>query len=149
MSSLAPQLRSCGVRLALEHNATATRENGFVHTLADAIEVACAAGIGVCVELQNCWTERHLAETFRRGMPHFTLVQVSDFVLGTPTRLTRAVPGDGDMPLEWMLANLLECGYEGDFDIELVGPHIEREGYAAAVGRSIGWLSERLHRWGL
>ena len=137
-----------GVTLAVEHANTLRRDLGFVHSLADAVDMAEVTGTGICVELNNAWVEMHLAETFRRGVDHFALVQVSDFVVGTVDTPNRAVPGDGDMPLEWLLAELLAAGYEGTFDLEIIGPRIEAEGYASAVRRGAAWVSDTLERLG-
>jgi sugar phosphate isomerase/epimerase len=138
-----------GVPLAVENNSTSTRGNGFIHTLIDAVELSRDAGIGVIVELQNCWMERNLDRIFREHFERFALIQVSDFMVGEAARLNRRVPGDGSMPLEWMLERVLDAGYQGLFEVELVGPAIEEEGYASAIGRSLNWLSERLATWGV
>ena len=47
-----------------------------------------------------------------------------------------------------MIEQLLDAGYQGLFDIEVLGPHIEAEGYAAAIRRSADWLSDLLKRCG-
>lgn len=136
------------VPLALEHTNVLRRDIGFIHTLADAVDLAEQIGVGIDVELNNCWVERRLPDTFRRGVLHFTLVQVSDFVVGTFETPNRAVPGDGDMPLERLLTQVLEAGYTGPFDLEVIGPRIEAEGYAAAIARGAAWLSDTLARLG-
>ena len=135
-------------RLALEHTNSLRPDVGFVHTLRDAVDVAEQIGTGVCVELNACWLERGLRATIERALPLVRLVQVSDFVLGTTSTPDRAVPGDGDIPLERLIATVLEAGYEGDFDLELLGPRIESEGYESAVRRSAEWLSSTLERLG-
>ena len=63
-------------------------------------------------------------------------------------RLNRRVPGDGSIPLIWLIEQLLEAGYQGLFEIEILGPRIEEEGYAAAIRRSAEWLSNLLDRLG-
>jgi sugar phosphate isomerase/epimerase len=141
--------QSKGVRLAIENNSIATRGHGFIHTFADAADLARDTGLGICLELQNCWYERGLARLFKQNVGNLVMVQVSDFKVGEDLRLNRCVPGDGSIPLEWMLERLLDAGYGGYFDIELLGPHIEAEGYPAAIDRAVDWLSERLQRWGV
>lgn len=152
VAALAPvsaYAREKGVRLAIENNSTATRDNGFIHTLQDAVDLSSDAGIGICLELQNCWMERHLARLFRENVARFEVVQVSDYLVGEPARLNRRVPGDGSMPIAWLLERLLDAGYGGLFEIEVLGPRIEEEGYASAIGRSLDWLSARLQAWGV
>jgi sugar phosphate isomerase/epimerase len=137
-----------GVRIAIEPNATGTRDNGFIHTITDAAELCRDTGLDICLELQNCWVERHLDRLFREHVQRFAMVQVSDFKIGQNPRMNRWVPGDGDMPLEWLLRRLLDAGYPGLFEIELLGRHNYEEGYAPTIRRSVDWLSERLARWG-
>ena len=64
-------------------------------------------------------------------------MQVSDYAIGTHTTPDRLVPGDGDIPLGRIVGQLLDAGYEGVFDIEMIGPRIEDEGYESAIRRSI------------
>jgi sugar phosphate isomerase/epimerase len=64
-------------------------------------------------------------------------VQVSDYVIGTLSTPDRAVPGDGDIPFDRILRPLLAAGYSGAFDLELIGPRIEAEGYEVAVPRAL------------
>ena len=52
--------------------------------------------------------------------------------------------GDGDIPLRRIIGQVLDAGYEGVFDLELVGPAIESEGYRSALARSCAQLSDLL-----
>jgi len=141
--------RSKGVRLCIEHSIAPRRAHGFVCTLADAVAVAADADIGVVVELNSCWYEGGLGRLFRDHAGRFAVVQCSDFTVGEELGLNRRVPGDGDMPLEWLMGELLGAGYAGMFDLEMLGPAIEAEGYASAIRRGADWLSDRLTRWGI
>jgi sugar phosphate isomerase/epimerase len=47
------------------------------------------------------------------------------------------VPGDGDIPLAPVLSALAAAGYRGAFELELVGPRIEEEGYESAITRAL------------
>jgi sugar phosphate isomerase/epimerase len=149
LEPVAEYARALDVALAIETSSTATRDIGFVHSLADAVELALALDIGVCVELQNCWFDCHLQRLFDAHADRFAIVQVNDFKVGDPPRLHRRVPGDGDMPVEWLLHTLLDAGYAGPFELEVLGPEIEEEGYPAALTRGAEWISERLSSWGV
>ena len=76
------------------------------------------------------------------------LVQISDYVLGDRATPNRAVPGDGMVPNEWLVRELLDAGYAGMFDLELVGPRIEAEGPRIASKRAAENLSELLTKLG-
>ncbi|HZR14055.1 MAG TPA: sugar phosphate isomerase/epimerase [Acidimicrobiia bacterium] len=140
--------RERGVALAVEHTNSLRADVGFVHTLADVVDLARRMGTGVCMEINACWAERGLAETIARGVDTFRLVQVSDYAVGTLSTPARLVPGDGDVPIERILGQVLDAGYAGPFDLELIGPRIEEEGYGAAIRRSVDWLGDALTRLG-
>lgn len=137
-----------GVPFAIEHTNPLRVDVGFVHTLRDVVDLARRLGTGVCVELNACWAERAVSETIRTAADLFALVQVSDFRIGTLSTPNRLVPGDGDIPLARLIGEILVAGYPGAFDLELIGPAIEDEGYEAAVGRSVAWLTDVLSRRG-
>ena len=146
-SALAPVLaeaRANSVDFAIEHTNSLRVDVGFVHTLRDAIDLARVLGTTVCMEVNACWAERDLTATIRDGIDRIRLVQVSDFRVGTVASSQRLVPGDGDIPLARILGELVTAGYEGVFELELIGDAIVEEGYDAAVPRAIARLSELL-----
>jgi sugar phosphate isomerase/epimerase len=146
-AALAPVLteaRARGIPFALEHTNSLRVDVGFVHTLRDVVDLARRLDVGVCMEVNACWAERGLAATIADGVDRFRLVQVSDFAVGTLSTPNRLVPGDGDIPLERILGQVRAAGYTGCFDLELIGPAIEAEGYESAVLRSVDRLAELL-----
>lgn len=143
-----PAAHEKGVRLLVETASDFNVDIHIAHTLDDTIRLAEIAGIGVCIELHACWFEGGLREKFARAMPNTGLVQVSDYVLGDRTAPCRAVVGDGAIPLEHLIGDLLEAGYAGVFDLELLGPRIQQEGAAAATARAARNLSDILTRLG-
>lgn len=144
LAPVLPEARSRGVPFAIEHTNSLRVDIGFVHTLADAIDLARRLDVGVCMEVNACWAERGLAETVTAGVDRLRLVQVSDFAVGTLSTPNRLVPGDGDIPLERILGGVLSAGYAGCFDLELVGPRIDEEGYESACRRSVDRLTAML-----
>ena len=148
LEPLLPRAAALGVPLALEHTNSLRADVGFVHTLGDAIDLARALDIGVCMEINACWGERALGDTIAAGADRIRLVQLSDYVIGTLTTPDRAVPGDGDIPFDRIVGPLLEAGYRGAFDIELIGPRIEAEGYELAVPRAVRAVELLLERLG-
>ena len=67
----------------------------------------------------------------------------------TVLSFNRRVPGDGDIPLEWLMGSLLDAGYNGLFELEVLGPAIAAEGYSAAMQRGCEWISHRLTQLGV
>lgn len=142
------EARASNVDFAIEHTNSLRVDVGFVHTLRDALDLARRLDTGVCMELNACWAERALADTIRAGAERIRLVQVSDFRIGTIASSQRLVPGDGDMPIARILAELLAAGYGGFFELELIGDAIVAEGYDTAIPRAVGALDGLLRRVG-
>ena len=130
--------------LLLEPTITLIADMNFPHTLRDTLELAERTGLGVCVDVQHCWSERDLRATIRHAGALAGLVQISDWVPGNYHHF-RAVPGDGAIPLERILGWILETGYEGFFDLEVYPePGVpETETISRAIERG-GALLERL-----
>jgi len=149
LGPLVTDARKRELPFGLEHTNSLRVDVGFVHSLRDVVDLARVLGIGVCVETNACWAERGLAQTITDGVDTFRIVQVSDFAVGTLSTPNRLVPGDGDIPLERILGQVLEAGYGGCFDLELIGPRIDDEGYESACTRAIAALGELLHRLGV
>jgi sugar phosphate isomerase/epimerase len=148
MEPLVAQARAAGVELVLEHTNSLRADVGFVHTLRDAVDLARRVDLGVCLEVNACWGERALGETIAGGIDRIRLVQVSDYAVGTTSTPDRLVPGDGDIPLGRILGLLVDAGYPGRFELELIGPRIEAEGYERALTRSLTALTELLEAAG-
>jgi sugar phosphate isomerase/epimerase len=139
---------AAGLSLMIENASALYADLHIAHSLADTIRLAEMARIGVCIELFHCWAEAGVAELCVRALPRCDLVQVSDYVLGDRSLPNRAVPGDGTIPLEKIIGILLRAGYNGAFDIELVGPRIDAEGHYAATHRAAERLSQILAKLG-
>ena len=146
-TALAPVLveaHALGIPFAVEHTNSLRVDVGFVHSLHDVVDLARRLGTGVCMEVNACWAERGLADTIAAAIDVIRLVQVSDFAIGTLATPDRLVPGDGDIPLARILGQVLDAGYAGVFDLELIGPRIDAEGYESAVPRAVAALGAML-----
>jgi sugar phosphate isomerase/epimerase len=144
LTPILAEAASRNVPFAIEHTNSLRVDVGFVHTLRDAIDLARRFDAGVCMELNACWAERDLATTIRTGVDRIRLVQVSDFKVGTVASSQRLVPGDGDIPIARILGTVLDAGYSGVFDLELIGDAIRAEGYDTAVPRAVDALGSIL-----
>ncbi len=138
-----------GIPFAVQPTNALRLDLSFIFTLRDSLELARAAGTGVVLELQCCWYERGLKELVRKHVDMLTLVQISDYQLGSLSTPDRSVIGDGDIPLERIVAMILDAGYEGMFDLEILGPKIEAESYLSATRRSLERASEMFDRIGI
>jgi sugar phosphate isomerase/epimerase len=133
------------VRLAVEPVSQLRMDLGFLHTFDEALDFVDAIGsprLGVVLELNNAWIERRLYANIAARTDRIALVQVSDFKVGTLQASDRVVIGDGDIPLRRIVGALEAAGYAGWYDIELIGPAIEAEGYASVVPRAVARFRE-------
>jgi sugar phosphate isomerase/epimerase len=143
--ALLPDAERLGVRLAIEPTSQLRMDLAFLHAFDEALDFADAIDspwLGVTLELNNAWVERRLYDNIRRRRARIGVVQISDFRVGTLTASERVVIGDGDIPLRRLCAALAAGGYDGWYDIELLGPAIEAEGYAAVVPRAVARFRE-------
>jgi sugar phosphate isomerase/epimerase len=142
----ATQAKEKGIVLAIEPTNPLRTDVSFIHTMRDTFDLAHAAGIGVLLDFAMCWYERGLTEIVRENLDSLSLVQINDYRIGTFSTPDRSVLGDGDIPLERLLTMLVEAGYSGMFDLEIIGPKIEEEGYVSSIRRSLDRLNEILAR---
>ncbi|MGE2733026.1 sugar phosphate isomerase/epimerase family protein [Mycolicibacterium vaccae] len=138
--------RQAGVALAIENASGLYADIHIAHTLTDTLALAERAGIGVCIDLFHCWAEADLPGLLERAAPRLEMIQLSDYVLGDRSLPARAVPGDGVIPLETLVAQAVQLGYPHGFDLELIGPRIEAEGRLAAARRAGAVVSTMLER---
>ena len=142
-SALEPVLaaaRERDVVVTIEQTSPLRIDLSFCTTARDGVDLARRVGTGLCLEVNSCFAERDLVWTIALGSDVIAHVQLSDFVIGSLCTPDRAVPGDGDIPLAAIVGALVESGYAGAFELELVGPRIEEEGYASAIRRGLSYL---------
>jgi sugar phosphate isomerase/epimerase len=144
----AAQARDVGIAIMIENAPALYADVHLTHSLRDTVTLAEMAGIGVCIDLFACWTEAGLRDSIERAVPRCGVIQVGDYVYGDRALPSRAVPGDGNIPLQRPIGWALEAGYAGAFDLELLGPRIDREGHLGATARAAGQVGAILQALG-
>lgn len=140
--------RQAGVALAIENASALYADLHFAHTLRDTVTLAEMCGLDICVDIFHCWAEGDVEEMLERALPRTRLIQLSDYVLGDRSLPGRAVPGDGTIPIESLVAQALAGGYAHGFDLELIGPRIEQEGRLESARRACDVISAMLDKLG-
>ena len=141
--AVAPTVRlatELGIRLLLEPVRPQFAHLGFVHSFRDGAAIVRSLGLGLVFDVVHCWWEPNLREAVARDVDLIGLVQMADLDLTSPV-FERVLPGDGDLQLARTISILLGAGYEGLFEVELIGEALEREGYRHAVSRSLQYLA--------
>jgi sugar phosphate isomerase/epimerase len=142
--------RKRGVQVAIEPSLRT--DVSFVNTLRDAIDVAELTGVKLIADFGNMWMERDSAEVFKRAAPHLALLQICDVIIGgngKPAPGGRVHIGEGELPIRRLMAEVLDAGYRGVFDLEVLGPLVEKEGYESALRRGIASASALLDESGM
>jgi sugar phosphate isomerase/epimerase len=69
-------------------------------------------------------------------VPHTALVQLGDRLTEHNIDQERCALGEGIVPLSEIVGELLEAGYQGDFEVELAGQDIELNDYESLLDHS-------------
>jgi sugar phosphate isomerase/epimerase len=133
---------SAGVVLGLEPTSPLYADVSIAHRFSDTVILAERAGIEVGLDLFACWTDCDLEATVAATAASCRFVQVSDYVHGDRGLPCRAVPGDGAVPLDRVVRLLLANGYRGPFDLEIIGPRLQAEGYERGLLRGVARLTQ-------
>lgn len=142
--------REAGVLAAIEPSLRTSVS--FVNTLRDAIDVAERTGISLVADFGNMWMERDFREVLARAMPHIALMQIGDVVIGASGRPApggRAHIGEGELPLKRMMTDVLEAGYTGVFDLEVVPADFSKGYDEVTIRRGVAAASALLTELGI
>jgi sugar phosphate isomerase/epimerase len=133
---LVPEATAAGIHLAIEVIHPLRQDLSFINTLADAREIARAAGPrgGYVLDFFHSGWERRLLETIRRDAARrIHAVQMSDYKRVTLRTMDRALLGKGILPLRAILRALEHGGYRGWYEAEIISDDLERMGYERAL----------------
>jgi sugar phosphate isomerase/epimerase len=145
--SLEPLREPCaeaGITIGIEQTLPVRVEVGFVHSFKDIVDVARRLDLGAVFEANYSFNERDIDETIADGIDVLATVQLDDLVPPSTIVPDRAVPGDGVIPLVRIVKECIDAGYDGPFELEVLGPRIEKEGYESVLRRSIAALNDVL-----
>ncbi len=133
---LVPEASAAGIRLPIEVIHPLRQDLSFINTLADAREIARAAGSqgGYVLDFFHSGWERRLLETIRQDAARrIHAVQISDYKRVTLRTMDRALLGKGILPLRAIFRALERGGYRGWYEAEIISDDLERMGYERAL----------------
>lgn len=134
------------VSLCLEPNNALRVDLGYIHSLNDALDLADQVNsplFTICFETSNMWIERRLYENIATRVKRIGLVQLNDVKAGTFFTPSRVPMGDGVIPVGRIVNAFKQAGYKGYYDIEIVGPEVEKLGYEETIRRAVEWVRKR------
>ncbi|MCB2060539.1 MAG: sugar phosphate isomerase/epimerase family protein [Novosphingobium sp.] len=133
-----------GVRLGIEPTSHLYADASIVHRLADVTAVARKAGVSVIIDTFACWFDADIEQAIADAGPLLSLIQVSDYVYGDRGLPCRAVPGDGAIPFERIIPVIAATGFDGYFDLEIIGPRLQAEGQEQGLRRAANHIGKLL-----
>ena len=114
-----------GVTLALEPVHPILAEHSCLHTLADALHIVRQFDtVRVIVDVYHLWWDVNFLSALSESRNRIAQVQVSDYAFG---RCADRVPlGEGVIPLKRLVNAIQDTGFNGIYDIEIIGPCVKK-----------------------
>ena len=137
----AERAQKAEIKLMIEPTSHLYADVSIVHRLSDAVRLARDADIHVAIDLFACWADSDIEAAITAAVPIAGLVQVGDYVYGDRSLPCRAVPGDGAVPLDRLIALIEGSGFRGTYDIEVIGPRLAMEGHQAGLRRTTTYVA--------
>ncbi len=138
LAELAPRAAELGVTLAVEPmHAGCAGEWTFLNTIDDTLSLLDAVGhprVKLVLDTYHLGLSERLVERMAELVPYLALVQLGDARQPPHGEQNRCRLGEGRVPLSEIVAALKAAGYDGYYDVELLGEEIETADY--------GWLLE-------
>lgn len=140
---LAPLVDELELTLALEPmHAEFAGEWTFLTTIDDALNMLAAVGsrrLKLAVDTYHLGFDPAILPRLPELVEHLAIVHLGDGYPPRDREQRRSRLGEGQVPLEAMLAALAAAGYEGYYDVELIGEEIENTDYHDLLGQSRRW----------
>jgi len=147
LDKLLPLAEERGIALALEPmNSDCGGEFTFLNCFDETLELVASynsAGIGIALDTYHWGHQPLLLDRLPELAPRLALVQLGDArqppAKGEPNRCQL---GDGLIPLREIVHRLTAEGYDGFFEVELMGEEIEAADYREVIARSFHTFQE-------
>lgn len=140
LDKLVPLAEERGVVLAVEPMcATCGSEFTFVHCLDEALELVCrwnSPALKIALDTYHFGHHPELTAKLTALAPHLALVQLGDARQPPKGEPNRCPLGEGTIPLSQIVQMLDAAGYQGHYEIELMGEEIEACDYRELLRRS-------------
>jgi sugar phosphate isomerase/epimerase len=149
LDRLLPLGEERGVTLAIEPMRGACGSDfTFLQCLDETLDLVASydsPALGIALDTWHWGHEAGLFQRLPQIVPRLALVQLGDSRLPPGKEPDRCPLGDGSVPLERIVRELTAAGYDGFYEVELMGEEIETGDYGEIIARSArafdGWLA--------
>ncbi len=140
LGELIPVAAQAGVYLAVEpmHPGCAA-EWTFLNTIDDTLALFEAVGssqVKMVFDTYHLGLQEDVLERIAEIVPHVAIVQLGDARRLPEGEQNRCRLGEGRIPLKEIVAALKSAGYDGYYDVELLGEEIESGDYAELLSHA-------------
>lgn len=137
LAELTPQASALGITLAIEpmHEGCA-EEWTFLTTLDETLEFLAEAAnpqVKMVLDTYHLGLEEGLADRLAAIVPQVAIVQLGDARRPPAGEQNRCRLGEGIVPLAQIVAALKAAGYNGYYDVELLGEELETADYPSLL----------------
>ncbi len=137
LKKLSPQAAELGVSLAIEamHPGCAG-DWTFLNTIDDVLEVIHAVAspqVKIVLDTYHLGLNPGLIERIAEIAPYISIVQLGDARRPPDGEQNRCPLGHGIVPLREIVSALKSAGYEGYYDVELLGEELETSEYSSLL----------------
>ncbi len=126
---LAPESAELGVTLAVEPlHPNCCAEFTFLKGIDDVVSLLEAVGspqVKMVFDTYHVGFGSRVVERIPQWIDHIALVQLGDGRKPPVAEQNRCRLREGVIPLKEIVAALAACGYQGDYDVELLGEEVE------------------------
>ncbi|MBI2826851.1 MAG: sugar phosphate isomerase/epimerase [Planctomycetia bacterium] len=140
LAELGPLATELSVSLAIEPmHPSCAAECTFLTSLEGAMELIEAVGqpsIRLAFDTYYFGHEDDVVDKVRRLAKHIAIVHLGDSKEPPQRDQNRSLLGEGHIPLAEILAALAQAGYDGDYEVELLGEDIEISCYKSLLDQS-------------
>jgi sugar phosphate isomerase/epimerase len=146
LDELLPVAEERGVVLAIEPtNGDCGGDFTFLHCLDETLSLLAdynSPSLKITLDTYHWGHQPSLLARLPELVPHLALVQLGDGRQPPRGEPNRCPLGEGVLPLADIVASLAAAGYDGDFEVELMGEEIEAADYREIIARSTRKFAE-------
>ncbi len=140
LEELAPLAADLGVTLAIEPmHPECGAEWTFLASVDDALDVInelCFPNVKLVFDTYHLCQNGELIDRIAELVPHIAVVHLGDSRQPPSPDQNRTPLGSGTVPLKRIIAALAAAGYDGYYDVELMGEEIESSDYEQLLSQS-------------
>ncbi|TWT65234.1 sugar phosphate isomerase/epimerase family protein [Allorhodopirellula solitaria] len=135
-----------GVRIALEpFHPGCGHEWSFVNDLESTLQIIDMVGspnLGIVLDTYHVGMDDDVLRWLPHACPHVHLLQLGDGRHSPLGEMNRCLLGEGCVPIESIVHTLLDHGYQGPIEAEVIGEDVEPLEYEMVLDHTRGFLDQ-------